>query len=170
MLRLPAAGAVVFALAAVALPTLARPHAEPGRVTHRDTRGLLQDVNLADVVTTAQAQGAGADGLPVQWCGDETTSNNTANAVTAAAKAQFKVVYAYAADRPDRFGGWQHALQANVAVVQRFLSAQDGGSKAVRFDMGTRCGAQYVDIQTVQLPGPRRGEWPSASSRQSGFG
>ena len=27
----------------------------------------------------------------------------------------------------------------------------------MRFDMGTRCGAQYVDIQVVPLPGPRSG-------------
>ena len=46
-------------------------------------------------------------------------------------------------------------MQANVAVVERFLSAQDGGTKAIRFDMGTRCGPQYADIQVVPLPGPR---------------
>ena len=28
------------------------------------------------VVTTAQAQGDGADGLPMAWCGDETGSDN----------------------------------------------------------------------------------------------
>ena len=155
MIRLPAAGAVLFALAALALPTFALPHRDPNLLTHADTRGQLQDVNLADVVSTAQAQGDGADGLPVQWCGDETGANNTANAATPANKAQFKVVYAYAADRPDRFAGWMHALQADVAVAQRFLSAQDGGTKALRFDMGTRCGPQFVDVQTVQLPGPR---------------
>jgi hypothetical protein len=155
MIRLPAAGAVLFALAALALPTFALPHRDPNLLTHADTRGQLQDVNLADVVSTAQAQGDGADGLPVQWCGDETGANNTANAATPASKAQFKVVYAYAADRPDRFAGWMHALQADVAVAQRFLSAQDGGTKALRFDMGTRCGPQFVDVQTVQLPGPR---------------
>ena len=69
--------------------------------------------------------------------------------------SQFKVVYAYAADRPDRFAGFQDALQANVAIVERFLSAQSGGAKAIRFDMGTRCGPQYVDLQVVALPGPR---------------
>jgi hypothetical protein len=156
MIRLPAAaGAALIALAALALPTFALPHKDPNLLTHADTRTQLQDVNLADVVSIAQAQGDGPDSLPVQWCGDETAGNNTANAATPAGKAQFKVVYAYAADRPDRFGGWMHALQADVAVTQRFLSAQDGGTKALRFDMGTRCGAQYVDIQTVQLPGPR---------------
>ncbi|HET6550372.1 MAG TPA: hypothetical protein VFG79_18050, partial [Solirubrobacter sp.] len=150
--RLPAIGAFAFALATLALPTLALTHDAPdGRITHRDTRGQLQDVNLAEVVTTAQAQGDGADGLPMAWCGDETGSDNGGNP----SRAYFKVVYAYAADRPDRFAGWKDALQANVAIVQRFLSAQDGGSKGLRIDMGTRCGAQYVDIQTVQLPGPR---------------
>src|SRR5215468_10588576 len=150
MIRLPAAGAVVFALAALALPTFALPHKNPNLLTHADTRGQLQDVNLADVVSTAEAQ-SDADGLPVKWCGDETGGNNA----DTTAKAQFKVVYAYAADRPDRFSGWVNALQANVAIVERFLSANDGGTKAIRFDMGTSCGPQYVDVQTVQLPGPR---------------
>ena len=67
---------------------------------------------------------------------------------------QFKVVYAYAADRPNRFAGWKDALQANVAIIQRFLSAQDGGTKGIRFDMGTGCGPQYVDIQGCSCQGP----------------
>src|SRR4051794_19620937 len=156
MIRLPAIGAVAFALALLALPTFALPH-DPGTITHRDTRGQIQEVHLADVVSTAQAQadGSGADSLPTSWCGDELVSDDTAHAATPASAPQFKVVYAYAADRPDRFAGWKDALQANVAVVQRFLSAQDGGTKGLRFDMGTRCGAQYVDLQVVQLPGPR---------------
>jgi hypothetical protein len=154
MLRLPALGAVLFALAALGLPTFALPHRRADLLTHRDTRGQLQDVDLADVVGTAEAQ-SDADSLPVQWCGDETTGDDTAHAATPASRPQFKLVYAYAADQPDRFGGWANALQADVAVIQRFLAAEDGGTKALRFDMGTRCGAQYVDIQTVQLPGPR---------------
>ena len=155
MIRLPAIGAAAFALALLALPTFGMPH-DPGTITHRDTRGDIQTVNLADVVTTAQAQADGAsDNLPTSWCGDELTSDDTAHAATPAGAPQFKVVYAYAADRPDRFAGWKDALQANVAVIERFLSAQDGGTKALRFDMGTRCGPQYVDIQVVQLPGLR---------------
>jgi hypothetical protein len=72
-----------------------------------------------------------------------------------AASPRFKVVYAHPADRPDRFAGWADALQANVALVQRFLAAQTGGAKALRFDMGTRCGREYVDVQVVHLQGPR---------------
>lgn len=153
MLRFRAYGAAVFALALLALPTFALPKAET-RLTHRDTRTQLRDVNLAAVVATAQAAaGEGEDGLPTSWCGAETTGDNPP--VAPAAKPQFKVVYAYAADRPNRFAGWKDALQANVSIVQRFLSAQAGGTKAIRFDMGTSCGAQYVDIQVVRLPGAR---------------
>jgi hypothetical protein len=151
MIRLNAIGAVGFALATLALPTFALPHKPKDLLTHRDTRGQLQEVNLADVVATAQDQGSGADGLPTTWCGGETA----ADVGGAPSKAYFKVVYAYAADRPDRFAGWANAIQANVAIVSRFLSAQDGGAKALRFDMGTGCGPSYVDVQTVQLPGPR---------------
>src|SRR6478735_1113384 len=142
MIRLPAIGAAVFALALLALPTFAMPAKEGDKLTHLDTRSQLQDVSLAEVVTTAQAQGDGTDGLPTTWCGDETGADNTANAVTPAAKAQFKVVYAYAADRANRFAGWRDALQTNVAVVQRFLSAQDGGSQVVQLP-GAR--ASYAD-------------------------
>src|SRR3954447_3247936 len=119
MIRLPALGAAVIALATLALPTFALPHQPADKLTHRDTRTQLRDVNLADVVTTAQAQGDGIDGLPTTWCGTDLATDNTANAATPATKAQFKVVYAYAADRPNRFAGWRDALQANVAIVQR---------------------------------------------------
>src|SRR4051794_7722149 len=154
MIRRPAIGAVAFALLMLALPTFAVPHKNPDRLTHLDTRTQLQDVNLADVVTTAQAAaGDGSDGLPTAWCGSETGGDN--GPVTPTAKAPFKGVYAYAPHRPHPFARWEDALQANVAIVQRFLSAQDGGTKGLRFDMGTACGPQYVDIQSVQLPGAR---------------
>ena len=83
------------------------------------------------------------------------SAEGTANASVPASAAQFKVVYAYAADRPNRFAGFADALQADVAITERFLSAQSGGTKAIRFDMGTRCGQQYIDLQVVALPGPR---------------
>ncbi len=152
MIRLPAIGAAVLPLAALALATFGmRSPKDPGVLTHRDTRGQLQDVELADVVATARAQADGSDGLPTQWCGDERTTD----APNSTTRPQFKVVYAFAADRVDRFGGWKDALQTNVSLIERFLSAESGGSKALRFDMGTSCGAQYVDIQVVPLPGPR---------------
>jgi hypothetical protein len=151
MLRLNTLAATAFALASLALPTFALTQAEtPDTITHSDTRNRLQDVNLAEVVRTVQAAD-GAAGLPTAYCGEDRTTDYPANP----GKAYFKVVYAFAADRPNRFAGWRDALQANVSIVQRFLSAQGGGTKALRFDMGTSCGPQYVDIQIVPLPGPR---------------
>src|ERR1700754_3048494 len=105
MNRVRPIGAALFALAMLALPTFAVPHKDPNLLTHRDTRTQLQDVDLADVVETAQAAaGDGTDGLPTTWCGDETGADNPP--VTPLAKAQFKVVYAYAADRANRFAQW----------------------------------------------------------------
>jgi hypothetical protein len=50
---------------------------------------------------------------------------------------------------------WADRLQGNVSVVQRFLSAQSGGKKALRFDMGTACSADEVDITSIRLPHTR---------------
>jgi hypothetical protein len=144
---------LLFIAAALALPVLAAP-AAPETAVHRDTREELQDVNLYQAVTEAQAQTGGPDGLAPAWCGDERTSDDTAHAASPLQAPQIKVVYAYAADRPNRFAEWRDALQADVAITERFLSAQSGGLKALRFDMGTNCGPQYADIQVVALPGP----------------
>jgi hypothetical protein len=151
-MKIPALlGGAVIALGALALPALAVPHARPGVSLHRDTRAELQSVDLSAAVAVAQAAADGPDGLPATWCGDPRTADGDANA----SAPQVKVVYAYAADRPNRFAGFADALQADVAVSERFLSAQSGGTKAIRFDMGTRCGPQYADLQIVALPGPR---------------
>ncbi|WP_028068068.1 hypothetical protein [Solirubrobacter soli] len=137
-------------LVATSLSATSRPAAVS---IHRDTRAELADINLAVAVATAQEQAGGADGLPVAWCGEPRGDDDVAHAATAGAR--IKVVYAFAADRPNRFAEWADALQADVAITQRFLSAQTGGRKALRFDMGTSCGPTFADIQTVALPGPR---------------
>src|SRR4051794_32448290 len=56
--RLHAFGAAVFALTTLALPTFALTHGAPSdnRLTHLDTRGQLAEVNLAEVVATANEQ------------------------------------------------------------------------------------------------------------------
>lgn len=145
---------VSLTLSALALPVLLAPAAPPTTI-HAETPDDIPNLNLRTAVTTARAAAGehGADGLPATWCGDATTSDGKANAPFPAEDAQIKVVYAFAADRPNRAAGWMDALQANVTIVNRYLSAQAGGTKAIRFDMGTRCGPQYADIQLVPLPG-----------------
>jgi hypothetical protein len=56
---------------------------------------------------------------------------------------------------PCSFAEWSDAIQADVSLIGSFLGAQSGGRRAPRFDMGTTCGPEYVDVQVVELPGAR---------------
>jgi hypothetical protein len=124
--------------------------------THTDSRIELAGTDVGATVSTVEAAaGTEDEGLPVTWCGSERTTDDTANAVFPQQTQQFKLVYAYASDRPNRFALWQDALQADVSLIGRFMGAQSGGRKTPRFDMGTDCGPQYVDVQVVALPGPQ---------------
>jgi hypothetical protein len=143
---------LIVTLLATLLPAApAAAHGVEGAITHFDTRAELAFV---DVAATAAAA-AVPDALPYEWCGEARTTDNTANAALPAFSPRFKIVYAHPADRPDRFDGWRNALQGNVALIQRFLASQSGGAKALRVDMGTSCGPQFVDIQVVHLSAPR---------------
>jgi hypothetical protein len=138
-------------LLVLAAPAAAHDDAPEGVLTHMDTRDELADVNLAATAAAADAP----DALPYAWCGDERTTDDTDHAAQPPNAPRFKIVYVHAADRPDRFAAWRDALQANVALMQRFLASQSGGTKGLRIDMGTRCGPQYADLQVVHLSGPR---------------
>ena len=123
---------------------------------HSDWRGELAFADIGGTVETVdRAAGTEGEGLPLTWCGSERTTDNLVNAVFPPTTQQFKVVYAYAADRANRFAAWKDALQADVSLIGRFMGAQSGGRRTPRFDMGTDCGPQYVDVQVVALPGPR---------------
>jgi hypothetical protein len=123
---------------------------------HEDTIQEL-NVDFAGIVARGASAMAttSAAALPVTWCGDERTTDDTANAVHAASVPQFKLVYAYPSDRANRFAQWKNLLQANVSLIGQFVAQQSGGRKAPRWDMGTRCGPQYADITVVRLPRTR---------------
>ena len=93
-------------------------------------------------------------GLPETWCGTPTTSDDTIDDVAPADGPNFKLIYAYASDQPDRFAALADQLQASVSLLARYLAGQSGGAKTLRLDLGTSCGAEYADIQTVALPNP----------------
>jgi hypothetical protein len=123
---------------------------------HTDSRSELRGTDIVGTVETVDAAaGTEGEGLPVDWCGTERDTDNTADAAFPQAEEQFKLVYAYASDRTNRFDAWKNALQANVSLIGRFMGAQSGGRKTPRFDMGTDCGPEYADIQVVALPGTR---------------
>ena len=166
----------LFAMLAVALlgilaaaPT-ASAHSghEHALVDHEDPRQELPDSLITRAVAQAELStleppsfASGSD--PETWCGTETTANNTANAVVAAGTPHLKLVYAFASDQPNRFGTVKDRLQATVSLLNRYVASQSGGRKALRWDMGTSCGPQYVDIQVVALPGSRASYVPGGA-------
>jgi hypothetical protein len=156
------AGAAVLALAlAFGLAPVAGAHDEPGggEITHRDTPAELAGADvtraLARAQLTTRSSAALPEYLPTTWCGVRRTDDDTVDAVFPSSASQIKVVYAYASDQPDRSAAWTDSLQADVSRIQQFLALQSGGRRALRFDMGTNCGAQYVDVQVVALTQPR---------------
>ena len=144
---------------ALALAPAASAHGDDDEPNHRDTPADLAAADIDRTLAVAHLARTVAPDLPqylpTEWCGTPTTDDDSAHAAFPASQRQIKVVYAHAVDSPDRFALWQNALQTDVSRIQQFLALQTGGRRALRFDMGTDCGPQYVDIQVVHLPGNR---------------
>jgi hypothetical protein len=102
--------------------------------------------------TMFRATALGAPRLADSWCGTETGTDGTANAV---AGATVKVVYAHPADVPDRFGTYADLIQSDARGIAEAVIGASGGTRSVRFDVGTACGANYVDVASVALPRSR---------------
>jgi len=153
---------VVFALLATLLAVPATAQAKAVRAPqHIDTPREIR-VNLAAQVRRSRLSSMKVVSpdttqtyLPTTWCGEERTSDDTADATVSGDEPFYKLVYAHAADQPDRFDAWKNVLQADVSLIGQYMALQDGATKAPRFDMGTSCGPDYVDIQVVHLPGAR---------------
>lgn len=93
-------------------------------------------------------------GLPMTWCGDMTTTDNSANA-SMPERPAIKLVYAYPQDKPNDFLRQADAMQGSASMLSRYLAAATDSKKTLRFDMGTKCGPEYVDIEVFQLPYPQ---------------
>jgi hypothetical protein len=97
-----------------------------------------------------QLKGAQAhDRLPAAWCGTETSADDTVNEM-GNGDYKYHAVYAIPADAPDRFGLFSTAIQSDAFQASSLLETTYG--RAIRFDMGTNCGQQYLDISVVRLP------------------
>jgi hypothetical protein len=154
----------VTLLLVLGLAPMARAHDAPGvddagDVTHRDTPAELADADINRALLTgtltSRSTAALPQSLPTTWCGSRRVTDDTSHAAFAPSSPQIKVVYAYAADRADDSALWSDSLQGDVSRIEQYLALQSGGRRALRFDMGTECGPQYVDIQVVALPSGR---------------
>jgi hypothetical protein len=153
------AGAVRGALALVAALAAAAgiPASAPGHATHRDgpAAGGELPVDASALGPRARPRAAGATARTASaaaspWCGTARRTDDRRNAAFGA-EPTVKLVYAHPAGRPSRLRHFAPILQANAAVISRFVAEASGGRKTVRFDLGTRCGPQFADIQVVRL-------------------
>jgi len=141
----------VMAFAALALPLVAASveGRAPRVVAHSDDLSGNTEAHLQQLLPAraraATAHAAAAD----DWCGTPTFGEyGPARATTV------KVVYAFPADGEDRFGVYSDLIQRDVAVIRSFYALESGGRVVPRFDLGTDCGGDFVDVRKVQLPHP----------------
>jgi hypothetical protein len=87
--------------------------------------------------------------LPASWCGTELASDDTAHEVDNGG-FRYHAVYMLAADAPDRFGTLASSMQTDAFQASSLLESSYG--RAIRFDIGTSCGPQYLDISVVRMP------------------
>jgi hypothetical protein len=86
--------------------------------------------------------------LPSSWCGTPRTNDNKANELGNGAY-RYHAIYAVPADGPNRFGQVAGVIQSDAFQASALLEQAYG--RAIRFDMGTDCGPQYLDISVVRL-------------------
>ena len=127
-------------------------------VSHGDRIPRDADRRLRRQARRARARAAAAipdAPLAPTWCGAPTAADDIVH--QAAAGNAIKVVYAHPADVPDNFASGKHyadVIAAAIKLVQGAFLDATGGARTVRFDVGTSCGANYLDIQSVTLPRP----------------
>ena len=123
---------------------------------HIDTPADLKGADITRTLAIAHLTSTSPPNLtryaPTTWCGSRLTADDSEFAAFPPTQRQIKVVYAYASGQQDRSAQWSQALQADVSNIEQYLAVQTGGARALRFDMGTECGPQYLDIQVVALP------------------
>src|SRR3954447_342733 len=86
--------------------------------------------------------------VPSAWCGTESSSDNLVNEVDNG-PFRYHGVYMVAADAPDRFGVLATSMQTDAFQASSLLESSYG--RAIRFDIGTSCGPQYLDISVVRM-------------------
>jgi hypothetical protein len=103
---------------------------------------------------------ASSGALAGSWCGTQTTSNNPD--VTNAPRVKY--IYAYPSDQPNRFDDVKNLMQSDAKRIADNYSAASGGRKTLRWDVGTSCGNDYVDIEVVPLPGTQADYEPNTNA------
>lgn len=109
----------------------------------------LRFVDLLAFVLLALAGPAAAQastvGLADTWSGTGVAQQDLSNA------PNIHVVYAYAADQPDRLGAYGPVIQQELSAASDQMAGQTGGRLVPRWDRQFSV-PQYLDTQRVRLP------------------
>jgi hypothetical protein len=136
-------------------PTSAAPivHADPPSIDRLPQlplpRGGLLGHPMAAQDSTSASPTDVLAALPGLWCGAERSSDDTTHQLDNGAY-RYHAIYALPAGTPDRFRAVAGTLQADAFRASQLLERLY--HRAIRFDMGTGCGSQYLDISVVHLP------------------
>jgi hypothetical protein len=97
--------------------------------------------------STARAASLRAE-LPGAWCGSVRTTDDTRHQVDNGS-ARYHAVLAVPADAPERLRALAPEIQAGAFDASQLL--EQTYRRAIRFDLGTDCGPQYLDITVVRM-------------------
>jgi hypothetical protein len=87
--------------------------------------------------------------LPTSWCGEVRTSDDREHERDTGGP-RYHAVYAVPSDASSRLESLAATLQTDAFQASALLERLYG--RAIRFDMGTNCGPQYLDISLLRLP------------------
>jgi hypothetical protein len=94
----------------------------------------------------------GADAVrasePTSWCGTPRATDDTEDEVDNG-DYRFHAIYAVPSDAPDRLATVAGTLQSDAFQASALLERLYG--QALRLDMGTSCGPQYLDISALRI-------------------
>ena len=136
----------------LALPATAGAHGKPGDMERAGATGFFthgadlapqRSAKTGTMARTAQASQA------AQWCGETRTTDDAVNESNRD-PFRFHAVYAVPSDGQSRLEEVAGGLQSDAREANNLFAARFG--RAIRFDTGTSCGPQYLDITTIRLP------------------
>ena len=87
--------------------------------------------------------------LPSSWCGEQRERDDREHERDTGGP-RYHAIYAIPADGNSRLGSVANTLQTDAFQASSLLEQLYG--RAIRFDMGTSCGPQYLDITLLRLP------------------
>jgi hypothetical protein len=87
--------------------------------------------------------------LPSAWCGTELAADDREHEYDNG-DYRFHAVYALASDAASRFTALATTIQTDALQASALIEREYG--RALRYDLGTVCGPQFLDISVLRLP------------------